>query len=144
LDSYHLMIVTAYGHQNIQGTHPTTIEVTTEDHLTKRGDCIIGVRASHSLSDLRETLYPLKGSHIKVTFSIEGEKGYKEQDEVIGFVHPSLKFTDTRAIIIRKSSFLCPRTLLIQANKGAVTLNRQLLEKMKNPHQKMVIEISTL
>ncbi len=138
------MIVTVYGHQNIRGTHSTTIEVTTEDHLTKRGDCIIGVRASHSLSDLRETLYPLKGSHIRVTFSVRGEKGDEEKDEVIGFVHPSLEFADTRAIIIRKSSFLCPRTLLIQSTKGAVNLNRQLLEKMRNPHQKMVIEIDSL
>ena len=144
MDSFHLMIVTAYGHHNIEGTHPTTIEVTTEDHLTKRGDCIIGVRASHSLSDLREPLYALRGSHAKVTFSLEGDKGYTERDEVRGFLHPSLDFTDTKAIITRKSSFLCPRTLLIQSNKGAVDLNRQMLEKMKNPHQKMVIVISTL
>ncbi|MBU7019387.1 MAG: DUF371 domain-containing protein [Theionarchaea archaeon] len=136
------MLLTAYGHQNIRGTHSTTIEVTTEDYLTKRGNCIIGVRASHSLSDLRETLFLLKGSHIKVTFSIKGEKGNEEKDEVMGFVHPSLEFTDTRAIIIRKSSFLCPRTLLVQSTKGAVDLNRQLIEKMKNPHQKMVIEIN--
>ena len=138
------MILTAYGHQNIRGTHSTTIEVTTEDHLTKRGECIIGVRASHSLSDLREMLYPLRGSHISVTFSIRGEKGNEEKDEVIGFIHPSLEFADTKAIIIRKSSFLCPRTLLIHANKGAVNLNRQLVEKMRNPHQKMVIEIDSL
>ena len=130
------MRITAYGHPNIQGTHSTTIEVTTEDNLTKRGDCIIGVRASHSLSDIRDLLFPLKGSHVKVVFTVDTER-----DVVTGFIHPSLKFTDAKALIIRKSSFLCPRTLLIQADKAAMDLNRQLIEKMKTPHQEMVIDI---
>jgi hypothetical protein len=130
------MRITAYGHPNILGTHSTTIEVTTEDDLTKRGDCIIGVRASHSLSDMRDLLFPLKGSHIKVVFTVDTER-----EEVTGFIHPSLEFTDTKALILRKSSFLCPRTLLIQADKAAVDLNRQLIEKMKTPHQEMVIDI---
>lgn len=130
------MRITAYGHPNIQGTHSTTIEVTTEDNLTKRGDCIIGVRASHSLSGIRDLLFPLKGSHVKVVFTVDTER-----DVVTGFIHPSLKFTDTKALIIRKSSFLCPRTLLIQADKAAMDLNRQLIEKMKTPHQEMVIDI---
>ena len=130
------MRMTAYGHPNIQGTHSTTIEVTTEDNLSKRGDCIIGVRASHSLSDIRDLLFPLKGSHVRVVFTVDTER-----DVVTGFIHPSLKFSDTKALIIRKSSFLCPRTLLIQADKAAMDLNRLLIEKMKTPHQEMVIDI---
>ena len=31
------------GHPLVRGTHPTTFEVTTEGHLTRQGDCIIGV-----------------------------------------------------------------------------------------------------
>ena len=130
------MRITAYGHPNIRGTHSTTIEVTTEDNLTKRGDCIIGVRASHSLSDIKDLLLSLKGSHVRVEFAVDTER-----EVVTGFIHPSLEFTDTKALILRKSSFLCPRTLLIQADKAAVDLNRQLIEKMKTPHQEMVIDI---
>lgn len=130
------MEITAYGHKNIQGTHSTTIEVTKDEHLTKRGNCIIGVRASHSLSDLRETLYPLRGSYITVVFSVD-----TIIEEVTGFVHPALEFTDIKTIILRKSSFLCPRTLLIQSDKAAINLKRTLIEKMKNPQQKMVIKI---
>ncbi len=128
--------MTAYGHENVMGTHPTTIEVTKDRELTKRGDCIIGVRASHALSDLREELLNWRGSQVKVTITVDGFK-----EIVSGFVHPSLEFTDTRAIILRKSSFLCPRTLLVQADKAAKDLNREMMEKMRNPEQEIIIEI---
>jgi hypothetical protein len=130
------MRITAYGHPHILATHPTTIEVTTGEHLSKRGDCIVGVKASHSLSDLREKLYELRDSHITVSFSVDSVR-----EEVAGFVHPALEFTDTKAIILRKSAFLCPRTLAIHSNKAAKDLNRELIEKMKNSEQEMIIEI---
>ena len=130
------MHFTAYGHQNIQGTHATTIEITTDNHLTQRGDCIIGVKASHSLADLREDLLTLRGVTVSVTFSV-GEC----TDKLTGFVHPELNFTNTRAIILRKSSFLCPRTLLIRSSKAAKDLDRTLIQKMKDPSQEMVVNI---
>lgn len=133
------LTITAYGHENIQCTHPTTIEVTKEPFLTKRGDCIIGVRCSHSLSDLREKLSLFKGSRITVIF-----QAASITDEVTGFVHPALTFTDVNAIILRKSSFLCPKTLLIQSNKAAIHVKRELVEKMKDPQQKMVIRMYDL
>ena len=34
---------TVRGHENVQGTHPTTFEFITTSDLTLRGDCIIGV-----------------------------------------------------------------------------------------------------
>jgi hypothetical protein len=130
------MRITAYGHPNILATHPTTIEVTTEENLTKRGDCIVGVKVSHSLSDLREELHTLRASHITVSFSVDSAR-----EDVTGFVHPALEFTDTKAIILRKSAFLCPRTLAIHSNKAAKDLNRELIEKMKDSEQEMIIEI---
>ena len=41
-----------YGHPNVRCLHQRTIEVTTDSHLTLRGDCIIGVRASKACKDL--------------------------------------------------------------------------------------------
>ncbi|MBU7014056.1 MAG: DUF371 domain-containing protein [Theionarchaea archaeon] len=131
------MDITAYGHPNMLALHRTTIEVTTEDWLTRKGDCIIGVRASHALSDLRDELLSLKNSHVTLVIAAGGIV-----ERITGFIHPSLQFTDTRAIILRKSSFLCPRTLLIHASKAAIDLNRDLISKMKNPRQKMHITLS--
>jgi hypothetical protein len=131
------MDITAYGHPNVLATHRTTIEVTTEDWLTRKGDCIIGVRASHALSDLREELLSLRNSHVTLEITVD-----TFTERITGFIHPSLQFTDTRAIIIRKSSFLCPRTLMIHASKAAIDLDRDIIAKMRNPHQKMHITFS--
>lgn len=133
------MEITAYGHKNIVGTHATTIEITTEPNLTKRGTCIIGVKASHSLSDLREFLLPLKGSQLEVVLRVD-----TLTEKITGFLHSALSFTDTTAVVIRKSSFLCPRTLLIHADKAAADLDRTLIEKMKAESQKMTITLHAI
>ena len=133
------MRIRVFGHRNITGTHRTTIEVTTAPHLTTRGTCIIGVRASHSLSDLKEKLIPVRECNVRVVFTARSIT-----DEITGFVHPSLKFTDKEAIIFRKSSFLCPRTLLIRSSKAAGDLKRELIKKMRDPCQEMVIDIQKL
>lgn len=133
------MEITAFGHKNIAATHATTLEITTEPYLTQRGTCIIGVNASHSLSDLRAFLLPLKGSHLHLVFRVDALT-----EIVCGFLHPALSFTDTKAIVIRKSSFLCPRTLLTRADKAAGDFDRALVEKMKVASQKMTITLHPL
>jgi hypothetical protein len=131
------MRIITYGHPNILATHPKTIEITTEPRVTKIGNCIIGVRASHSMVDLQDALLPLKGSHIDITFSVKNIT-----DTVTGFVHPDLPFTNTVSIVLRKSSFICPRTLVIHADKAAQDLSRSLVEKMRHHTQKMVVHIT--
>ena len=42
----------AWGHENIMCTHRTTIEITRDKNMSKRGDCIIGVNASKACIDL--------------------------------------------------------------------------------------------
>ena len=45
-----------YGHSNVQSLHAKTLEITKDDYLTPRGDCIIGIRADKSCADLDEAL----------------------------------------------------------------------------------------
>ncbi|MBU7033382.1 MAG: DUF371 domain-containing protein [Theionarchaea archaeon] len=130
------MEITACGHENILATHPTTVEITREKHLTKRGDCIIGVDASHALADLQDTLIPLRGREVTLILSVDDLR-----DTITGYLHPDLKFTDDKVIIVRKSAFLCARTLLIHADKAARDINRDLIEKMKDPSRRMLIDI---
>ncbi|MCK5388859.1 MAG: DUF371 domain-containing protein, partial [Candidatus Thorarchaeota archaeon] len=47
----HLVRFKAYGHENVIGEHKTTVEITTEDYLTKQGTCIVGMEANQKLSD---------------------------------------------------------------------------------------------
>jgi hypothetical protein len=41
-----------YGHPNVLGLHKRTIEITKDDYLTERGDCIIGINSNKSCNDL--------------------------------------------------------------------------------------------
>jgi hypothetical protein len=47
--------VTFYGHPNIRSLHAKTIEITKDEHLTPRGDCIVGVKANKACADLDES-----------------------------------------------------------------------------------------
>ena len=131
--------VTAWGHENVLSTHKTTIEITTEEELTKRGDCIIGVSADMGLADLGEAFKNAardKNTKIAVTF-----KAGDITETVIGSGHPDLTFAHKTDMVIRKSNFLCPRTLIINADKSAAELDRNLISALKNKNQKLTVNI---
>ena len=49
-------IIRCRGHPLVLGTHPTTFEVTREDHLTSSGNCIIGIAADKGCAGLSPAL----------------------------------------------------------------------------------------
>ncbi|MGH9919762.1 MAG: DUF371 domain-containing protein, partial [Nitrososphaerales archaeon] len=48
--------VTFSGHEMVSALHARTIEITTEGHLTPRGDCIVGVGAAKGISQLSPSM----------------------------------------------------------------------------------------
>jgi hypothetical protein len=127
------------GHENIRSNHQKTIEITKEPHLTPQGDCIIGVNATSSCADLPQKLKDkLKVSDSKVTFSIR-----VENHEFIteGTGHPDLVLTHTGDIVIRKSNFICPRTLAIKCDKASDLLPRDMVSLLRDPKTKGVFTI---
>jgi len=133
-----LEVVTAYGHENIKATHKTTFEITKEKDLTPRGDCIIGVKADKSIRELREELKDLlrRGERIEVLLILPD---YSLKERVFGFGSERMTFENESDIVIRKSNFVCGRTLLIKANKAAIDLSREFVELLKD--RKTVIEM---
>jgi len=119
------------GHENIRANHQKTIEITKESHLTTQGDCIVGVNAKYSCADLSEELKSkLKSPESKIIFSIK----VGDDDFVIeGRGHPDLILTHTEDIVIRKSDFICPRTLAIKCDKASDLLPRRMLKELQNP-----------
>jgi len=118
----------AYGHHNIRAEHKTTWEITKDDYVTQKGNCIIGIRANKACADLNLEIKKAiqSGTKVKITLEIGGVK-----DEVTGYGHPMLKLTDLRSIVIRKSRYISPRTLMIMADKAATDLNRKLIQKLR-------------
>ena len=119
------------GHENIRSNHQKTIEITKESHLTPSGDCIIGVNASASCADLPPSLKKkLQNPNSIVTFSI---KVGKHEFNVEGRVHENLILTHLEDIVIRKSDFVCPRTLAVKCDKSSDLIPREMILLLQNP-----------
>jgi hypothetical protein len=132
-------IIFGYGHENIRATHKTTLEFTKDTHLSKKGDCIVAVAADKALADLNpEFKENLRKPHAKLTILIEAG-GIAEQVNAHG--SPQLFLTHPTDMVIRKSDYVCSRTLAIHANKAAQDLSRELVEKLKKPQQKVKITL---
>jgi hypothetical protein len=53
------------------------------------------------------------------------------KETIIGKGHKDLILNHPTDIVIRKSNFICPRTLMIGADKSAKELNREIVERLK-------------
>jgi hypothetical protein len=128
-----------YGHANILATHETTFEFTKDRHLSKKGDCIVAVAASKALDDLNaEFKKRLKKSKANVNIQIEIEQLV---ERINAYGSPRLILAHPREIVVRRSDYVCSRTLAIKADKAARDLSRALVRKMANPKQKVKISL---
>ncbi len=127
------------GHENIRSTHKKTIEITKDSELTPKGDCIIGVNASHSCLDLPSSLKKkLQDPKSKVKFSI---KVAEHEFIVKGRGCKDLTLTHTEDIVIRKSNFICPRTLAIKCDKASDLFPRKMVTLLQDPKTKGTFKI---
>jgi hypothetical protein len=99
--------------------------------LTLRGDCIVGINASNGCADLPISIKEkLKNSNTKVNFIISvGEYKFV----VKGCGNENLILTHPTDIVIRKSEFICPRTLAIKCNYSSAEIPREMITLLKNP-----------
>lgn len=127
----------AHGHENIQSTNRTTFEITKETFLTKRGDCVIAVGSTKGAVDLSpEFKEAARHEHSRIIITIEAS----DQIEVINaWGNPQLSFTHLTDFVVRKSEYVCGRTLAIRADKAAKDFSRKLVERLRNPDQKAKI-----
>jgi len=128
------------GHKNIRSNHQKTLEITKESHLTPQGDCIVGVNASSSCSDLPQELKnKLKSENTLVIFTIKVDD---QEFTIKGKGHPELTLTHLNDIVIRKSDFVCPRTLSVNCDKASDLLPREMVTLLQNPKTKGTFTIT--
>lgn len=129
-----------YGHPNIKLLHLKSIEITKDEHLTPRGDCIIGVKASKSCANLSEPIkHRLKSRSAAVT--IEVMVG-NELFVIEGKGDDRLMIHHSHDIVIRKSNFVCPRTLSVLCNKASSDVPRSLVKMLQDPEIKGIFRIT--
>lgn len=131
--------ILGYGHKNILAVHPTTIMITKDEHLSQTGDCIVVVAANKTLKTLSSKFIDsLRKSDSKVTIVFEIDN-LKEQ--VTAFGSPKLTLTHPTDMVIRKSNFICNRTLAIHADRSANDFSRAFVNKLKDQKQKIKITL---
>ena len=121
----------AYGHPNVIGEHKTTLEITTEEKLTSRGTCIIGVRTTQTLRDLDDEIKTLAKStrtQIQLTMSVDDLV-----ERVMGRGSPGLTYSDSISMVARTSSYECGRTVMVGADRVASDLDRRFVQKLSDP-----------
>ncbi len=122
--------IKAYGHPLIKATHRTTFEITKEEYLTPRGDCIIGVGADKSVKDLSQRFKDAVRRNDSILIIVL--KCGNVKDIVLAQGSSNLILSDPDKIIVRKSSYVEPATLAIRANKAARDIDRALVVCLKN------------
>ncbi|MHA1488584.1 MAG: DUF371 domain-containing protein [Promethearchaeota archaeon] len=128
--------INALGHKNILCTHNTTLEITKEKTLTKKGNCIVGINASKACYDINPKLkeFIKSGKKIKITLKVNDVT-----DSFFGFGNKELTLLNKKDMVFRKSNFLCDRTILINCSKSSSDLDRNLIEELKVPNKKILI-----
>jgi len=121
----------ARGHAAIVAMHEMSFEITKETHLTKRGDCIVGVAATKGAADLSEefkTVARNDSSKITVLLSTAGVEA-----KAHGRGSSRLQFTHHTDLVARKSTYTCPRTLMISSDIAACDFPRRFVGLIRDP-----------
>jgi hypothetical protein len=131
-------VIVARGHPGITARHRTTFMVTKDREVGPMGDCIIAVGADKAGPDLSFELKQAMraGQELVITLEVGGMT-----EKVHAFGHPSLTLNHPTDLVIRKSRFVCGRTLAIGADKAAADLQKKFVAAMRNPETKLELKI---
>jgi hypothetical protein len=133
--------ILAFGHENILATHPTTLMITKDKEITKKGDCIIAVGANKAVSDLsvefKQKLCSSETVKLEVLIQVDNLV-----EQIIAYGSTMLDFSDNRDMVIRKSNVTSNRTLAVKADKAAINLPREFVKKLGTPEQQIKITLS--
>ena len=132
--------VTFYGHPNIRSLHAKTIEITKDEHLSPRGDCIIGVKANKACADLDESFKHRLKSNLSV-IKIEIMVG-DESFIISGRGDERLSMLNSNDIVIRKTNFVCPRTMSVLSDKASSDVPRKLVRILQDQQTKGIFRIT--
>ncbi len=116
------------GHPNVRATNTMTLEVTREDFLTLRGDCIIGVMADKACQDLDQAAraYLMNDSaRLRLVVEVEGD-----HYEFSAQGSSALTLTHPISMVVRKSTYTCFRTLAVKSEAAACDVPRPMVAKL--------------
>jgi hypothetical protein len=129
----------AFGHENVTGKHKTTVEITSEDFLTRQGTCIVAVRATQTLSMLDSAIKRISRLETTKVVLVMEVRGIIEQ--ITGTGGSGLTYTDSVSMVARTSSYQCGRTLMIHADKAASDLSDDFVKCLRDRNAVLKCEL---
>jgi hypothetical protein len=132
--------LTARGHPNITSTHPTTLEITRESSLTRRGDCIVAVEATKGLKDFSKKFRrACINDNARILLELNAAGAV---EIVLGRGSRLLTLTDPEELVVRKSTYITDRTLMVEADKAAVDLNRRFVRQLGSSSTRIYVRLT--
>ena len=113
---------------------------TTKPFLTLKGDCVVAVSAEKGLRDLKQEIKVAvqnSDATIRLTISVGDEK-----IDITGKGHPDLSYEDPYDMVTRTSNYVCPRTLMVRADKAAKDLPRAFVKQLTKPDVIVTVTIT--
>lgn len=126
----------------MRALHPRTIEVTRSRALTPAGDCVVGVGASCACAGLPEAL-KARLRDARAVVSVEIAVGGLSFG-LRGRGDPALALSDGQDIVLRRSSYACPRTLAVGCDAASDSVPREMVRALRDPgaRARLSIEVS--
>ena len=119
----------AWGHENVTARHRTTLEITTDDYLTPRGDCILGIRAPIAAAGLPAWFKEAARSRNSIIVLVLCAGGVC--DSIVGRGDPGLEYTSPNRLVARRSTYVSGDTLMVEASKAARDVRRDMVERLR-------------
>ena len=121
-------VIHCRGHPLVTGNHPTTFEVTREDHLTKNGNCIIGIAADKGCAGLSAAFRRVLANDDAVLITRLSSMDVTVEVKS----HGSSRFTldHPTDMVWRRSAFVCGRTIGILSDHVAADLPKTLIANL--------------
>lgn len=116
------------GHPLVLSTHPTTFEVTVEDHLTENGNCIIGIAAEKGCAGLSSEFRKALARDDAILHTRLECAGVVA--EIVSRGSAKMTLDHPTDMVWRKSTFVCGRTIGILSDQVALTLPRELIKNL--------------
>ncbi|MET1101854.1 MAG: DUF371 domain-containing protein [Pyrodictiaceae archaeon] len=123
------------GHPNILANHEGTLEITSDNFLTPRGECIIGIAAKYLGGEGKDS----KGAFSKLIIIALPLLPREPMLEKVYGLSSGMANPNARRLIVRKSAYIDDKTIMVSATKAASDLNKKFKEAMRSPFTRCLI-----
>jgi hypothetical protein len=129
--------IIAWGDEKIIASDTTKFGVTKSSEIE---NFTIGIKANKCADELSNEIKTVlkQARKIEITIEVEGIK-----DKIFAFGSPALSISDKEKIIIRKDDKIDNATIAILSDKSASELKKELIEKLKDSKNKILLTIES-